>query len=84
MKIRPVRAELFHADRRTDGRTERHDEALRSFANAPKKRKKIFWFTRYNKVFSFKEKAFEIIVIHGNKQINNRLRSEEYLFYSDK
>ena len=28
MKIRPVRGELFHADRRTD----RHDEANSSFA----------------------------------------------------
>jgi len=27
MKIRPVAAELFHAGRRTDGRTDRHDGA---------------------------------------------------------
>jgi len=27
MKIRPVGAELFHADVQTDGHTERHDEA---------------------------------------------------------
>jgi len=27
MKIRPVRAKLFHADGRMDGRTDRHDEA---------------------------------------------------------
>jgi hypothetical protein len=27
MKTRPVRAELFHADRRTDGRTDRYEEA---------------------------------------------------------
>jgi hypothetical protein len=36
MKIRPVGAELFHAD----GRTDRHDEAnsrFHNFANAPKK-----------------------------------------------
>jgi len=26
MKIRPMGAELFDADRRTDGRTDRHDE----------------------------------------------------------
>ena len=35
MKIRPVGAELFHADEQTD----RHDEAnsrFRKFANAPK------------------------------------------------
>jgi hypothetical protein len=31
MKIRPVGAELFHADRRTDGRTDRHDEANSRF-----------------------------------------------------
>jgi hypothetical protein len=37
MKIRPVAADLFHAD----GRTDRHDEAivaLCSFVNAPKNR----------------------------------------------
>ena len=36
MKIRPVGAELFHADGRTDG----HDEAIsrfRNFANVPNK-----------------------------------------------
>jgi hypothetical protein len=27
MKIRLVGGEFFHADRRTDGRTDRHDEA---------------------------------------------------------
>jgi len=44
MKIRPVGAELYHADRRLagrpDGRTDRHDEAnvpFRIFANAPNK-----------------------------------------------
>ena len=31
MKIRPVRAELFHADRRTDTLTERQDEAYGLF-----------------------------------------------------
>ena len=38
MKILPVGAELFQEYRRTDGRTDRHDEAnaFRSFANAPK------------------------------------------------
>jgi hypothetical protein len=37
MKIRPVEAELFHADGRTDGLTDRYDEAIvafRNFANA--------------------------------------------------
>ena len=32
MKIRPVRAELFHADRRTDGRTDRYNEANSRFS----------------------------------------------------
>ena len=39
IKIRPVGAELFHADRQTDGRTDGHDEAdsrLSQFSNAPK------------------------------------------------
>jgi hypothetical protein len=35
MKIRPVGAELFHADRRTD--TTKLIVAFRNFANAPKK-----------------------------------------------
>jgi hypothetical protein len=33
MKIRPVGAKLFHADRRTDGQTDRHDEAIGHFRN---------------------------------------------------
>ena len=40
MKIRQVGAKLFHADRGTDGRTDRQDEAssrFRNFANAPKR-----------------------------------------------
>ena len=39
MKIRPVGAELSHAERRTDGRKDRHNEAnsrFRNFVNAPK------------------------------------------------
>jgi hypothetical protein len=32
MKIRLLGAELFHADRRTDGRTDRHDEANSHFS----------------------------------------------------
>ena len=31
MKIRPVGAELFHADRQTDRQTERHDETNSRF-----------------------------------------------------
>jgi len=37
MKIRPVGVHLFHSDSRTDGCTERHDEAIvvfRNFVNA--------------------------------------------------
>jgi hypothetical protein len=37
MKIRPVGAELFHADRRTDGQTWRSYEIVfRNFADTPK------------------------------------------------
>ena len=38
MKIRPVGAELFHADRGTDGRTgmRKLKVAFRNFVNAPK------------------------------------------------
>jgi hypothetical protein len=39
MKIRPVGAEFFHADGRTDGQTDmtRLIAAFRNFANTPKK-----------------------------------------------
>jgi len=40
MKIVPVGTELLRAERQTDGRTDRHDEAKVSFPNfenAPKK-----------------------------------------------
>jgi hypothetical protein len=38
MKIRPVGAEFFHSDRRTDGRTDmtKLTVAFRNFANTPK------------------------------------------------
>ena len=38
MKIRPMGAELFHADRRTDGQTDMTQliVTFRNFANAPK------------------------------------------------
>jgi hypothetical protein len=39
LKIRPVGGELFHADRRTNGRIDRHDEVnslFRNFANVPR------------------------------------------------
>jgi len=32
MKIRPVEAELFHADRQTDRRANRHDEGNSCFS----------------------------------------------------
>jgi len=40
MKIHPVGAELFHAERRTDGRTDMTTliVAFRNFANKPKNR----------------------------------------------
>jgi hypothetical protein len=44
MKIRQVGAELCHAERRTDGWTDRHDEArdaYRNFGNMPKKDPKM-------------------------------------------
>ena len=43
MKIHPVGAELFHAERRTGGRTDmtRLLVAFRNFANAPKKKRII-------------------------------------------
>jgi len=37
MKILPVTAELLHANRRTDGRTDKTIVAFRNFANAPNK-----------------------------------------------
>jgi len=37
MKIHPVGAQLFHAVRRTDGRTDNYDEASRNFADVSKK-----------------------------------------------
>ena len=40
MKIRPVGAELFCADRRTDRRADRHDEANSRFSQSCEKRLK--------------------------------------------
>ena len=44
MKIRPVGAELFHADGRMDGRTDmtKLTVAFRNFANVPKKKANYF------------------------------------------
>jgi hypothetical protein len=44
MKMRPVRAELFHADRRTDGRIHRHDEANSHFTQFCARAKKTAHF----------------------------------------
>jgi len=33
MKLHPVEVELLHADRRTDGQTDRHDEANGHFSH---------------------------------------------------
>ena len=42
MEIRPMGAEFFYADRRTDGRTDRHDEVNSRFlANTPEKERLI-------------------------------------------
>jgi hypothetical protein len=48
MKIRPVGAELFHADWRTDGRTDTTKliVALRNFAKEPKNTKTLSQDTR--------------------------------------
>ena len=47
MKIHPVGAELFHAERRTDGRTDMTKliVVFRNFANAPKKKANYFSYT---------------------------------------
>ena len=50
MKIRPVAAELFHADKLTDGRADmtKLTVIFRNFANARK----------YNKIFALKQVSF--------------------------
>jgi hypothetical protein len=40
MKIRPVGAELFHADRRIDGQMDRHDETNIRFSQFGEEHKK--------------------------------------------
>jgi len=42
VKIRPVGAELFHADRRTDGRTDTHEEVNSRFSQFFKRTYKHF------------------------------------------
>ena len=41
MKIRPVGAELFHADGRTDRRDEAHSRLFAIFSKAAKKKRKL-------------------------------------------
>jgi hypothetical protein len=43
MKIRPVGADLFHADGQTDGRTHRHDEANTNFSQVCEGAKYLRW-----------------------------------------
>jgi hypothetical protein len=69
MKTSPVRAELFHVDGRTDGRTRKKWWSFSEFCETRlKKIREIIRFTRHNKVISVKETAFTIIIILGNKQ----------------
>jgi len=68
MKIRPMGAELFHADRRTDGRTDTHDEAtviiaFRKFTNAPKN--EIFGWAR-KQDFRIKVKTLQTAYFNGH------------------
>jgi len=52
MKIRPVRAELFHTDermdRRADRQTDRHDEATSRFSQFCERAKKRDFWTMIN------------------------------------
>jgi hypothetical protein len=50
MKISPVGAELFHAERQTEGQRDGHDKAnsgFRSLANAPKNYKHKSFYMIY-------------------------------------
>jgi hypothetical protein len=47
MKIRLLRAELFHADRRTDRRADQHDEAQNCFRNFAKGAQKLRHPSKY-------------------------------------
>jgi hypothetical protein len=51
MKISAARAELFHADRRTEGKTDMTKliVAFRNFANAPKNCIKVGKYQKYEK-----------------------------------
>jgi hypothetical protein len=64
-KILPVDAELFHAD----GRTDRHDEAFRNFANAPK-------------MFAFMATSHSRCSLNGERSENNRVNDWMPLLWS--
>jgi hypothetical protein len=63
MKIRPVGAELFEADRQTDGRTDGTKllVAFRNFANAPKNENNK-QFVVHNRISVIKSKFWNIII----------------------
>jgi hypothetical protein len=50
MKIHPVLAELFHADRRTDGRTDRHEEPNSRFSQLRESAYKLKFASRCKKL----------------------------------
>jgi hypothetical protein len=70
MKDRQVAAELFYADRRTDGETEEHDEANNSFKRFYAPKNQIFRRFRHSqkKKLVIEMKAISIfgkIMSHG-------------------
>ena len=54
MKIRPVAAELFHADRQSDGRTDMTKliVAVRNFANAARKRNEFNYMSNNKRTWA--------------------------------
>ena len=70
MKIRPMAAQLFHADRRTDGQTDRQTNmtkltvARRKFANAPEEQTATFRTVTmcFSLIFLWR---FDPITVHG-------------------
>ena len=49
MKMRPVGTELFHADRKTDGRTDGHDEANSRFSQFLERAQKKKFIRKHDK-----------------------------------
>jgi hypothetical protein len=75
MKIRPVGAELYHADRRTDGQEDRHDEANSGFSQfcerAPKRT------NAHLQIFNFPQAHFaEACLLHPHYILLNTLLSD--------